>query len=81
MDDATINLMARWRAGDQRAAEKLFRRYADRLIALARSRLSAKLSQRTTPKTSCSRPTGVSLAMPATAATIRNAAATSGDSW
>jgi len=31
---------------DQQAAEELFRRYSDRLIALARTRLSAKVSSR-----------------------------------
>jgi RNA polymerase sigma factor (sigma-70 family) len=46
MDDQVGSLLAQWRAGNQQAAEKLFQRYADRLIALARSRLSAKLSQR-----------------------------------
>jgi RNA polymerase sigma-70 factor (ECF subfamily) len=45
-DDATIKLVARWRAGDQQAADELFRRYADQLIALARSRLSARLAHR-----------------------------------
>jgi RNA polymerase sigma-70 factor (ECF subfamily) len=49
-DEAAGELMARWRAGDQQAAAELFRRYADRLIALARSRLSEKLSQRVDPE-------------------------------
>ena len=43
---ADDSLMARWRDGDQQAAGELFHRYANRLIALARSRLSAKLSRR-----------------------------------
>ena len=42
--------MARWRAGDQAAAAELFERYADRLIALARSRLSAKVACRVDPE-------------------------------
>lgn len=46
MDDQSIQLVARWQAGDQQAAEELFRRYANRLIALARSRLSPKLARR-----------------------------------
>jgi RNA polymerase sigma-70 factor (ECF subfamily) len=46
VEDASINLVARWQAGDQQAANELFRRYAGRLIALARSRLSASLSRR-----------------------------------
>ena len=45
-DDASIDLVARWRKGDQQAAAELFRRYAERLIALAHRRLSTKLSQR-----------------------------------
>jgi RNA polymerase sigma-70 factor (ECF subfamily) len=46
VDDGAIDLLTRWQAGDERAAEELFRRYADRLIALARSRLSTKLAGR-----------------------------------
>lgn len=49
-DDWSGDLLARWRAGDQRAAAELFRRYADRLIALARSRLSGKLAARVDPE-------------------------------
>jgi RNA polymerase sigma factor (sigma-70 family) len=45
-----VELLARWRAGDQHAAAQLFRRYADRLIALARTRLSARLAQRVDPE-------------------------------
>jgi RNA polymerase sigma-70 factor (ECF subfamily) len=44
--DTTRDLVQRWQQGDQRAAEELFQRYADRLIGLARARLSAKLSRR-----------------------------------
>jgi RNA polymerase sigma-70 factor (ECF subfamily) len=46
MDDASVNLLARWREGDQQAATQLFERYAARLIALANSRLTAKLTAR-----------------------------------
>jgi RNA polymerase sigma-70 factor (ECF subfamily) len=49
-DDHSGNLVARWRQGDQQAAAELFRRYAGRLIALARSRLSSKLAQRVDPE-------------------------------
>ncbi|MBL8799939.1 MAG: sigma-70 family RNA polymerase sigma factor [Planctomycetia bacterium] len=42
--------MARWQAGDGKAADELFRRYANRLIALARSRLSSKLAGRIDPE-------------------------------
>ena len=45
-DDPSGDLLARWRKGDQQAATELFQRYADRLIALARSRLPAKVAQR-----------------------------------
>jgi RNA polymerase sigma factor (sigma-70 family) len=50
MDDASIKLVARWQAGDQQAADELFRRYASRLIALARSRLTARIKQRVDPE-------------------------------
>jgi len=45
-DEGSGELVARWQKGDQQAATDLFRRYADRLIALARSRLPAKVHQR-----------------------------------
>jgi RNA polymerase sigma-70 factor (ECF subfamily) len=50
MPEESSNLVARWRAGDQAAAAELFQRYASRLIALARSRLSARLAQRVDPE-------------------------------
>jgi RNA polymerase sigma-70 factor (ECF subfamily) len=50
MDDASVNLLARWQSGDQQAASELFHRYAERLIALAHSRLSAKLATRAAPE-------------------------------
>lgn len=46
MDDVLANLVARWRDGDEGAANHLFRNYADRLVALARSRLSDKFARR-----------------------------------
>jgi RNA polymerase sigma factor (sigma-70 family) len=49
-DDRSTDLMARWRQGDQEAAAELFRQYAGRLIALARSRLPAHMSQRFDPE-------------------------------
>jgi len=49
-DDGADDLVARWRAGDQQAATELFRRYADRLVALARSRLSQRASQHVDPE-------------------------------
>jgi RNA polymerase sigma-70 factor (ECF subfamily) len=50
VDEPSQRLLARWREGDQQAATELFERYSERLIALARSRLSAKLSQRVDPE-------------------------------
>jgi RNA polymerase sigma-70 factor (ECF subfamily) len=44
MEAPSAELMARWRDGDHEAAEELFRRYAGRLLALARRRLSTKLA-------------------------------------
>src|ERR1700722_1524252 len=49
-DDGTGLLVARWRQGDQQAAAELFQRYANRLIALARSRLSTKMARRVAPE-------------------------------
>ena len=42
----TIQLLARWRAGQDEAAAQLFDRYAGRLVGLARQRLSAKIGAR-----------------------------------
>jgi RNA polymerase sigma factor (sigma-70 family) len=50
VDGDTIALVNRWREGDERAADDLFHRYVDRLLALARSRLSEKLAARFDPE-------------------------------
>lgn len=50
LDDASINLVARWRQGDQQAAQTLFERYVSQLVALAQSRLSSKLAGRIDPE-------------------------------
>ena len=50
MDGESIRLLARWREGDQQAAAELFQRYAERLIALARQRLSTRLAVRVDPE-------------------------------
>src|SRR5262249_17936219 len=44
MEDRSTDLLARWRGGDEQAAGALFRRYAERLLALARARLSSRLA-------------------------------------
>ena len=44
------DLMARLRAGDEEAARTLFDRYAERLIALARSRLGQRMRQKVDPE-------------------------------
>jgi RNA polymerase sigma factor (sigma-70 family) len=49
-DDVSARLLARWRGGDEGAAEALFRRYAQRLIALVRVHLSEKLARRLDPE-------------------------------
>jgi RNA polymerase sigma factor (sigma-70 family) len=49
-DSESMRLLGKWRAGDAEAAAELFRRYADRLVALTRSRLSARLSRRIDPE-------------------------------
>src|SRR5205823_3961459 len=43
-------LVSRWRKGDQDAAKQLFDRYASRLVALARSRISQRLASRVDPE-------------------------------
>ena len=45
-EPSTLELLARWREGDQQAEEELFSRYTTQLVALARSRLSPKLAGR-----------------------------------
>src|SRR5947208_2188580 len=50
MDAMSAELMARWRDGDQAAAEELFRRYAERLLGLVRTRLSARLARHVDPE-------------------------------
>lgn len=49
-DERSGDLVARWRAGDEKAAAELFRRYTGRLVALARSRLPRNLAQRVGPE-------------------------------
>jgi RNA polymerase sigma-70 factor (ECF subfamily) len=44
------SLLDRWRAGDQSAARELFDRYVDRLLGLARQRISQRLGRRVDPE-------------------------------
>jgi RNA polymerase sigma-70 factor (ECF subfamily) len=50
MDTDIAVLLERVRTGDQQAADDIFRRYVDRLVAFARSRLSHKLARRVDPE-------------------------------
>jgi RNA polymerase sigma-70 factor (ECF subfamily) len=43
-------LLNRWRAGDEDAARQLFQLYVDRLIGLARQRISQRLASRVDPE-------------------------------
>jgi RNA polymerase sigma-70 factor (ECF subfamily) len=46
VDDDSAELVSRWQTGDEQAAQELFRRYADRLVALAQKRLSNRMGLR-----------------------------------
>jgi RNA polymerase sigma-70 factor (ECF subfamily) len=48
--DSFSDLMARLRAGDEGAAEEVFRRYSHRLVALARGRIGGLLRQKVDPE-------------------------------
>ena len=50
MENQSADLLMRWRDGDQGAASEIFQRYAQRLLALARSRLSARLARHIDPE-------------------------------
>ncbi len=45
MNHQSADLVMRWRDGDQGAAGEIFQRYTERLLALTRSRLSARLTR------------------------------------
>lgn len=45
-DDAMLQLIERWRAGDEQAASELFGAYAGRLLGLVRQHLSEQMSRR-----------------------------------
>jgi len=50
LDSPSTELVTRYRAGDERAADELFRRYVGRLTVLARSRLSSRIARRVDPE-------------------------------
>jgi RNA polymerase sigma-70 factor (ECF subfamily) len=50
VDEPSVNLIARWRGGDEAAATELFQRYAERLLGLAHRHLSSRLGQRVDPE-------------------------------
>jgi RNA polymerase sigma factor (sigma-70 family) len=50
VSDPSIDLLQRWRDGDPQAASDLFHLYGERLMALARSRISEKLARRLDPE-------------------------------
>jgi RNA polymerase sigma-70 factor (ECF subfamily) len=49
-DEESRILVNLWRAGDQQAAQALFDRYADQLLALARRRISQRMASRVDPE-------------------------------
>jgi RNA polymerase sigma-70 factor (ECF subfamily) len=46
MDSPSVELLARWRTGDDQAARHLFDRFTERLLAMAHKRLAEKLARR-----------------------------------
>ena len=49
-EEDSVELLARWKNGDETAATELFDRYVNRLIGLARSKLSDKMRRRVEPE-------------------------------
>lgn len=45
-DVSSVELLKRWKEGDEKAATELFDRYVSRLVALAQSRLSERMKRR-----------------------------------
>jgi RNA polymerase sigma-70 factor (ECF subfamily) len=48
--ERSADLLARWQDGDKGAADELFGRYTEQLVALARDRLSSRLAGRLDPE-------------------------------
>ncbi len=49
-DENSVDLLQRWRDGDEQAAALLFDRYLNQLVGLARSRLSERMQRRVEPE-------------------------------
>ena len=49
-EEDSVELLKRWKMGDERAAQALFDRYVERLIGLARNRLSERMRRRVEPE-------------------------------
>lgn len=49
-DEASVELLKRWKAGDECAAATLFDRYVNQLCGLARNRLSERMQRRVEPE-------------------------------
>lgn len=49
-DESSVNLIAKWKSGDESAATELFDRYVQRLVGLARSQLSERMRRRVEPE-------------------------------
>lgn len=50
MDEPSRRLIEKFRSGDERAADEMFRRYVSRLTVFARSRLSPRIRRRIDPE-------------------------------
>ena len=48
--DSAKALLERWQSGDQDAAEAIYRRYSERLLALAQAQISSRLARRVGPE-------------------------------
>ena len=49
-DEDSVQLLARWKDGDEAAAGELFERYVNRLVGLARTKLSDRMQRRVEPE-------------------------------
>ena len=49
-DEDSVRLLTRWKDGDEAAAGELFERYVNRLVGLARTKLSDRMQRRVEPE-------------------------------